>query len=158
MKTPAHLTCCLYCSIASSKAAKKSVFSLSNRWICAWSWTIFSSFSLSCSWLQLSSAASGSWVSFLLHVFEDVQISGQQIFELNFFFQTSNRLTWFLTEGLPLLKASLSSVELFSMPLSGPEAVVSALRSSSTEHSHSFTRRFCSAVRTLSLCNSRSSL
>lgn len=62
-------TCCLYCSIASSKAAKKSVFSLSNRWICAWRWTILSSFSpsfsLSCLWLQLPAAAAGSCVIFL---------------------------------------------------------------------------------------------
>lgn len=68
------------------------------------------------------------------------------------------RHTWFLTEGLPLLNATLSSVELFSMPLSGPEAVVSPLRSSSTEHSHSFTLRLCSAVRAPSLCSSRSNL
>lgn len=66
--------------------------------------------------------------------------------------------TWFLTEGLPLLNATLSSVELFSIPLSGPEAVVSPLRSSSTEHSHSFALRLCSAVRAPSLCSSRSNL
>lgn len=44
------------------------------------------------------------------------------------------------------------------MPLSGPEAVVSPLRSSSTEHSHSFTLRLCSVVRVPSPSSSCSSL
>ena len=156
-------TCCLYCSIASSKAAKKSVFSPSNRWICAWRWTILSSFSpsfsLSCLWLQLPAVASASCVIFLQHFHRNKKFWQPKILDIwLIYFWARERLTWFLTEGLPLLNASLSSMELFSMPLSGPEAVVSALRSSSTEHSHSFARRFCSAVRVPSLSSSRSSL
>ncbi|TNN87422.1 hypothetical protein EYF80_002139 [Liparis tanakae] len=78
--------------------------------------------------------------------------------DLYIFWGVCKRQTWFLTEGLPFRNATLSSVELFSMPLSGPEAVVSPLRSSSTEHSHSFTLKLCSAVRAPSLCSSRSNL
>lgn len=59
-------TCCLYCSMASSSAAKNSVFSLSNCWICTWSWAMLSSFSFSCSCLQLSSASSGPCATFLV--------------------------------------------------------------------------------------------
>lgn len=68
------------------------------------------------------------------------------------------RLAWFFTDGRALLNAAVSSAELLSMPLSGPEAVVSPLRSSSTEHSHSFTLRLCSVVSAPSLSSSCSSL
>lgn len=73
-------------------------------------------------------------------------------------FHAWKRPTWLFTEGRDLRVAPVSSAELLSMPLSGPEAVVSPLRSSSTEHSHSFTLRLCSEVRVPSLSSSCSSL
>lgn len=95
-----NLTCCLYCSIASSKAAKKSVFSLSNRRICAWSWTTPSSlspsFSFSCSWLQLSSTASWSWVIFLLLIYTYIFAANPEFltFWLNNLFTFRHEIDW----------------------------------------------------------------
>lgn len=111
---------------------------------------MLSSFSLSCSCLQLSSAPSGPCTTNFF------QFNSENRTKTCLFM--GKRLAWFFTDGRALLSAAVSSAELLSMPLSGPEAVVRPLRSSSTEHSHSFTLRLCSVVSVPSLSSSCSSL